>query len=177
MTIAPRDPLTIIAGIRQFGLAPDGADLRDLEAAICSIPAPQPRVGREEILRALCCPEGCQYLGDSEDGNKCFCDTTDLHGSKIERQADAILALPASAGEGWKPIETAPRNATEIELRFPKKGHPGHFDAIGHWADGGGDDQPRFRGWFRDTGYGFAEFGPEPTHWRPRPAPPSEGKP
>lgn len=26
------DPATIIAGIRQFGLAPDGSDLRDLEA-------------------------------------------------------------------------------------------------------------------------------------------------
>lgn len=33
-TVRPRDPSTILAGIRQFGLAADGADLRDLENAI-----------------------------------------------------------------------------------------------------------------------------------------------
>jgi hypothetical protein len=38
-TIKPADPLTIIAGIRQFGLAADGSDLRDLEAAIGRISA------------------------------------------------------------------------------------------------------------------------------------------
>lgn len=32
--ISPSDPMMILAGIKQFGLAPDGADLRDLEAAI-----------------------------------------------------------------------------------------------------------------------------------------------
>lgn len=34
MKISPSDPLMIIAGIRQFGLAADGSDLRDLEAAV-----------------------------------------------------------------------------------------------------------------------------------------------
>jgi hypothetical protein len=32
--VSPCDPRFIIAGIRQFGLAPDGSDLRDLEAAL-----------------------------------------------------------------------------------------------------------------------------------------------
>lgn len=32
-TISPADPAVILAGIRQFGLAPDGSDLRDLAAA------------------------------------------------------------------------------------------------------------------------------------------------
>lgn len=32
--VSPSDPCVIIAGIRQFGLAPDGSDLRDLEAAL-----------------------------------------------------------------------------------------------------------------------------------------------
>jgi len=31
--ISPSDPAVIIAGIRQFGLASDGSDLRDLERA------------------------------------------------------------------------------------------------------------------------------------------------
>lgn len=33
-SIRPSDPLMILAGIRQFGLAADGSDLRDLEAAL-----------------------------------------------------------------------------------------------------------------------------------------------
>ena len=38
--IRPSDPMFIIAGIRQFGLAADGSDLRDLEAAL-------ERIGRD----------------------------------------------------------------------------------------------------------------------------------
>lgn len=33
MSISLTDPAVIIAGIKQFGLAPDGSDLRDLVAA------------------------------------------------------------------------------------------------------------------------------------------------
>ena len=42
---SPSDPAVIIAGIRRFGLAPDGADLRDLEAAIARLRAPATDVG------------------------------------------------------------------------------------------------------------------------------------
>jgi len=42
MNVSLTDPRVILAGIKQFGLAPDGSDLRDLEAAIdrlCASPA------------------------------------------------------------------------------------------------------------------------------------------
>lgn len=39
MTISPSDPRVIIAGIRQFGLAADGSDLRELEAALSRLSA------------------------------------------------------------------------------------------------------------------------------------------
>lgn len=68
-----------------------------------------------------------------------------------------------------QPIETAPKTAVEIILFVPKKGWPSEYRVIGHWADGGGDEQPRFKGWFRDTGCGFSEIGGEPTHWAPLP--------
>lgn len=45
--ISPSDPAFILAGIRQFGLAADGSDLRDLAAAIDRLkatPAPSPMV-------------------------------------------------------------------------------------------------------------------------------------
>lgn len=86
--------------------------------------------------------------------------------AELDAARARLAALSAPEGE-WQNIETAPRNATEIEVRIPKAGYPGHYRQIVHWADGGGDEQPRFRGWFRDTGYGFAEIGGEPDAWRP----------
>lgn len=41
-TIKLTDPRVTIAGIRQFGLAPDGSDLRDLEAAFQRLASPPP---------------------------------------------------------------------------------------------------------------------------------------
>jgi hypothetical protein len=68
----------------------------------------------------------------------------------------------------WRPIKTAPHKATEVLLRIPATGWPGYFAVIGHWAeDLSGSEQPPFRGWFRNTGFGFAEISPEPTHWSP----------
>lgn len=71
----------------------------------------------------------------------------------------------------WRSMNTAPKNATWVLLRVPcaRKGLPATMTIVGHWADGGGDEQPRFRGWFQDTGYGFAEITPEPTGWMPLP--------
>lgn len=47
-TTTPSNPHTIIAGIRQFGLASDGSDLRDLEAAIDRLS--NPAIDRAQII-------------------------------------------------------------------------------------------------------------------------------
>ncbi len=57
-----------------------------------SIAQPQAAPDRDRIARAICCPSGCSYRGDSEDGEKCYCDTTDFHGSGIEKKTDAVLS-------------------------------------------------------------------------------------
>jgi hypothetical protein len=82
------------------------------------------------------------------------------------------LQHPAACGRrmsGWQPIATAPRNATDILAAVPNRaGCKGVL--IVHFAEGGGEDQPRFGpGWFYWTGYGFAELSPPPTHWMPLP--------
>lgn len=59
MTISVQDPAIIIAGIRQFGLAPDGTDLRDLEAALVR----KPQITEAEVramLRRECDAAGGQ---------------------------------------------------------------------------------------------------------------------
>lgn len=68
----------------------------------------------------------------------------------------------------WQPIDTAQKTAVNVILKVPKGGHPGYREVIGHWAQNtSGEEQPSYSGWFYDTGYGFAQVKPEPTHWRP----------
>lgn len=49
--ISLTDPLTIIAGIKQFGLASDGSDLRDLEAALLHLSIPSASALAELVER------------------------------------------------------------------------------------------------------------------------------
>lgn len=72
----------------------------------------------------------------------------------------------------WQPIETAPHTATEVILEVPRNGQgwPTHMKVVGHWAeDLSGSEQPPFRGWFQDTGYGYREIKPDPVRWAPLP--------
>lgn len=66
------------------------ASIRNLRPLYANEPQTLPDRGR--IARAICCPSGCQLLGDSEDGEKCYCDTSDFNGSGIEKKTDAVLA-------------------------------------------------------------------------------------
>ena len=77
-------------------------------------------------------------------------------------------ALLAGVVPGWKTIDSAPRDGTEIDLYggfFAPKPMPGYWDRVE------GDEQ---------TWEGFAERvsghipDDQPTHWLPRPVPPAE---
>lgn len=46
--VSPSNPYTILAGIKQFGLASDGSDIRDLTTSIENL-----RSERDEALKAL----------------------------------------------------------------------------------------------------------------------------
>lgn len=86
------------------------------------------------------------------DGSPCTC------GGFVEDPG-----VPGDAGAGWRPIQSAPRDCTWVEV------WNGRETIHAHYADGGGEDQPRFRGWFTDDsdGRGFTAVQPQPTHWRP----------
>jgi len=112
-----------------------------------------------------------------------------------EREVSALLSAARQAstqgpGEGWQPIETAPRDGTSIILFCPQgDGSPGSTYRIteGFWlSEPGGTteyrdqwgryegqtDDPGFDGWVSMDG-GFSESTMMPTHWRPLPAPPA----
>lgn len=77
-------------------------------------------------------------------------------------------ALLRDAGDGWLPIESAPRDGTYV-LLFGELEQP-YVSNYDTFRDGFGD---KYTGWVSpDAG----ELGPglmSPTHWRPLPQPPA----
>ena len=110
-----------------------------------------------------------------------------------DQAADAILNLAPVGGraEGWRPIETAPKDGTTVLLFCPQgDGSPGATFRVtaGHWcSDPGGtteyrdaqgryigqDDRDGFEGWLSWDG-GFSEDTMMPTMWQPLPLPPQD---
>jgi hypothetical protein len=72
----------------------------------------------------------------------------------------------------WRPIETAPKDGTEIILGGMDFGPPVR---TGHWGATSYDRSIKGyrRGW---TAHGLP-CGLDPTHWMPLPAPPKREKP
>lgn len=70
--------------------------------------------------------------------------------------------------DGWQPMDTAPRDGTEI-LCCAKDPHLScrWYRAVARWSDD--DSMPgTVQGW-------FWPFAIRPSHWRPLPAPPDTG--
>lgn len=69
----------------------------------------------------------------------------------------------------WQPIETAPKDGTNIILC------QGARVTAGEWySDRGDEDRDGWEGWMSQDG-GFADDDP-PEYWMPLPAPPSDSK-
>ena len=92
---------------------------------------------------------------------------------KAQRVADesrsALLALLPQDGKGeWQLMDTAPKNATWVEVVLPG----GASTCLAHWAsDLSGEEQPKFQGWFRRLGDHFRKIIPPPIAWRPETIP------
>ena len=87
------------------------------------------------------------------------------------RLCDYMLqpAPAAPPANDWRPIDSAPKDASEIEVRLPDGSV-----LVAHWAeDTSGEEQPSFRAWFqafRDSQGQVCYYGqlPDtPTGWRP----------
>jgi hypothetical protein len=99
----------------------------------------------------------------------------------------AITAYVSALGDGWQPIETAPKDGTAILLSWfdaiddyvePDAAVAGHWT---HWADRSGWYLRGFGvlneggGYFSGIGESSDDGWPKlhPTHWRPLPEPPA----
>lgn len=75
--------------------------------------------------------------------------------------AEAIRAIPSGAGEGWQPIETAPKDGTRF-LAWQNK-TDGWFECWWHQVHGTGD------AYWMDA----SDSEPDPKFWLPHPGTPS----
>ena len=86
-----------------------------------------------------------------------------------ENQSLANRISAHLATGGWMPMDSAPKNSTEILLRIKDKSEQTGY-VVGHWADGGGEEQPPYRGWFMRSAYrGYVEIPAEILDWQPLP--------
>ena len=80
----------------------------------------------------------------------------------------ALRSRQAPQASGWQPIETAPKDGTEVWLgRKAKRNarHEGWRIPFCHYQDGT---------WYDDEGLGIPD---DPTHWMPLPPAPEKEKP
>lgn len=83
----------------------------------------------------------------------------------------AVIALERRlTSRTWFPIETAPKDGTQVLLLVPNWGKPdqGTHCVVAQWSDDT-DDECK---WVRDPGDEFSNTWP-PTHWMPLPEPPN----
>lgn len=64
---------------------------------------------------------------------------------EVAANAPVVVMVEIPPGDDWKPILTAPRNATHLRVMM----YDGTIHEDAHWAcDLSGEEQPPFRGWF-----------------------------
>ena len=84
-----------------------------------------------------------------------------LAGVQAERDAlKAQLAeVRATVGAPLRPMSEAPTTGPIVEILVATTDRAGcNGWLIAHYADGGGEEQPRFWGWFYWAGYGFNQI-------------------
>jgi len=112
-----------------------------------------------ELIAAI---KALSYIGTSKFGFKARVVRLD---ELLELPELSRLAAPERAGEGWQPIETAPKDGSTIILRA------GDVVDTGHWTDNSMTAYP-WQGWTWHTLVTKATTS-KPTHWMPLPSVPA----
>lgn len=98
---------------------------------------------------------------------------TDFQRSEKQIARVTLIQPSVSAPSDWRPIETAPKDGTEI-LLFTTHDADDYYDEsfsavqIGSWDHGNQSSDPV---WFRPPGWECPKIG-KPTHWMPLPSSP-----
>lgn len=137
--------------------------------------------------------------GVTEESYRAYCrngavgafpaDTWAVHCQRRLGQIEKALAsLSVAQGQGWRPIESAPRDGTRVLLGRPDDDGDGGVSTCGYWLDGleDGQDYMGHDAGFTDVDYqcfqpgrsfgneAYRYAGRQPTHWQPLPAAPAQ---
>ncbi len=142
-----------------------------------SSPIREPEISREALIKVLADHFGFrpyeQMAEDKSDLRGKVRDGYDVNEptkSDLAEVADAILNLApvGGRGEGWRPIETAPKDGTRF-LSWPAHLDGGVTAAVETWWY----EHPSTQGWITDA-FDCGDYEFAPTHWQPLPPPPQE---
>lgn len=122
-------------------------------------PRPSP-VGREEVARWIC---RTVRIAQGFKGTAEYTLDDEVHNAWDDwlDEADDLLALFFPA-DGWRPIETAPKDGTKVLVCGPHE-NGGTYQAVTAWP----------KGWVARWPVSYEAYAAgEPTHWQPLPAAP-----
>jgi len=93
---------------------------------------------------------------------------------RVERDAlrAPLVGVPVTVGNQLRPMSEAPTTGPIVEILVATTDRAGcNGWLIAHYAEGGGEEQPRFQGWFYWTGHGFDQIDDSKLMgWLPLPA-------
>lgn len=152
---------------------------RERYALLSASPIREPEISREALIKLLADHFGFRPYEQMAE------DKSDLRGkirdgydydineptrSHLSETADAILNLApvGGRGEGWRPIETAPKDGTRV-LAWPGHLAGGVTAAVETWWY----EHPSTQGWITDA-FDCGDYEFAPTCWAPLPPPPQE---
>jgi len=150
---------------------------RSMLAALTSPSQLSPGVGRDEVERARlavrdeCGSQLCAWLGDDKTARSCWRDVGKVSCLCEAAARAALSSLSPPPEQGWKPIETAPRDGTWILIWHKNQwgNRPGISVAEPHVEyDLPKDDASERMTWKNEAGY----YQIHATHWQPLPLPP-----
>jgi hypothetical protein len=93
----------------------------------------------------------------------------------IAEMATELKSLQPEKSDGWQPMETAPKDGSEVLLRVKLRAGITGKMLVGHYIQGGHcieDHPPISAGWYFFNGCEF-DRASEPTHWMPLPGLPA----
>lgn len=132
-------------------------------------------------MEAVCFECGKKFVYDldefGDDRDICFeCEEEHNRNCLATMILSREVSFPWRKTMNWQPIETAPKDGSEVLLAVKiRAGIPGKM-LVGHWMPGGHcieDHPPIDAGWYFWNGSMF-NLASKPTHWMPLPKLPGE---
>lgn len=145
----------------------DWTDLATLAERVLEGTERVPPSAAERLARGVVAMQAELAVDSARSSLAALLDAVDYTSGACRPTEPVAAALPtalvqharrALSGGGLRPMSQAPKTGPVVEILAAVRRAGCRGWLIVHHADGGGEEQPRFRGWFYWTGYGFNQL-------------------